>query len=268
MIDSKTSIINLKKTSINNRLNLKRNEKLSSFVNLEIRKKQSSNLINSSKLVISEKDSKKEDSERTDKNNSGRRKNNFKNSNLMFEAKLNSNESNFSGFKNSTLNSKLSHIFSDHSLNYEKSGRQMNILKTNKSPKLLNKYREISNNNMNYRQVLSHTTISQYLNNSRHTINKYKHLFGDVESPSKYPPITSNSLKFKKNRQQNADESDLSTIRNKNSIRNKGLNNIFTFRKDVEIKKVHPKEDMTTIKNDVINNNLSNFKRFKSTGNK
>ncbi len=260
--DCKTSISNLKKTSINNKLIVKKNEKLSSFVNLDIRKKKSSNLLNTSKLVITEKDSKKEDSERTDKNHSGRKKNNKNTSNLVFEGIMNSNESNFSGLKNSTLGSRLSHIFSDHSLNFEKSGMPMNILKTNKSPKLLDKYKEISSNNMNYNKILSQTSISMLLNNSRDTFHKYKHLFGDVDSPSKFLRVSSNSLQFKKNREQNAEEGDLSTIRNKSSNRTKGFNNIFTFRKEVELAKVHPNNDIMRIKNDVININDLNLKKF------
>jgi len=107
-----------------------------------------------------------------------------------------------------------------------------------------------------------------YLDNSRETYDKYKHLFGDVDSPSKFLRISSNSLKYKKNKEQNAEESDLSTIRNKSSNRTKGLNNIFTFRKEGEFVKVHPNNDLMRIKNDVININDLNLKRFRSNGNK
>lgn len=265
--DGKTLISNLKKSSINNKLRLNRNEKLSSFVNIELHKKRSS-FLNTSKLVITEKDSKKEDSERTDKNQSGRKKYKHNTPNIVIEGILNSNRSNFSGLKNSTFGSKLSHIFSDHSLKNEKSGRTMNVLKTNKPPKLLNNYKELSSNNMNYNKITSQANISILLNSSKETFNKYKYVFGDVDSPSKLLRMNSNSVQLKNKKEQFTEESDLSTIRNNVTSKHKAFNNIFTFRKQNESIIVNNKEDLLRIKNEVINiNNEMNLKRFHSIGN-
>jgi hypothetical protein len=237
--------------------------------NIESHKKWSTNFLNNSKIVITEKDSKKEDSERSNKNksfsnNSGRNNNNSNCNNIIIEGLLKTNESNFSAKKNRTIGSRLSHIASEHSLGGEKGKKVNNALRTNKSPKLFKKdFRDKKLEKFK----LSYEKTKGNLNNSVDTFNKYKHLFGDVEGPAVKSNRNNNkSVQFKRLKESTTEEADLSmSITNKSNPRYKNVNSIFTFRREHDtLRNKNKRNDILGGMDEILQLSDMNIKRFHS----
>jgi len=244
-IKSNTKITNLKSSCVSNKgLNHNRTSKLKSYINNnhhhDLQNKWTPHNLNISKNIITEKDSKKEDSDRTEKGNQSILKNN----NKIIENLLKTNESNFSR-KSRKMNSRISHIASETSQNFERGSKKDITLKTNKSPKLINKARAIlaakksSNSQVSKNAENNNKASSNQLNNSIDTLNRYKHIFADVDcntnSPSK--SLRSNhKARFLKRSVDFSEDGDLSSV-NRNQehvVRAKMSSNVPTFRKDME----------------------------------
>ena len=101
------------------------------------------------------------------------------------------------------------------------------------------------------------------LNNSIETINKYKHLFGDVEG-TKSLRTNNKSVQFKRAKDIAPEEGDLSSIRNQDP-KNKHSNTIFTFRRENEtLRNKNKRNDILTGMEDIMQMSDSNIKRFHS----
>lgn len=223
-------IANLKSLSISNKYP-NRNEIMKTYLNqISNHKKWSTLFLNSSKVVITEKDSKKEDSDRADITKSISNNGNTNNNNtiIVIENLMKTSESNFSNLKN---RSKLSQFASEHSYHTDHDCTKKNTLKTNKDPKLLSLGSKVQS------QLDSLNYSLTNLNKSYDPFHKYKFLFGDLEKTFKENSLKDDHKSLHKSmpkpRQLFNEEADLS-IQNRNKISNYKTQNIVTFRNDVE----------------------------------
>ena len=212
--------------------------------------------MNSSKIVITEKDSNKEDSDRAENNKSITHSTTNNKTIIVIENLMKTSESNYSIMRNITINSKPpSCIPSEHSFNAEQTSK--NTLKTNKPPRLFSKQKLRDNIKPDFTKnsngLLNFSASN--LKNSKDAFHKYKFLFvDDVEKSCQNKSIGANnkSSQYKLSKEIMNDEADLSSLNRYKTGNNKQLSNILTFRKDVDT--LRNKSN----KNDILNE-MDNF---------